>query len=48
MQAGVYSGSGVLSFETQRFAILLRMRFKTLMVRSAKRVSNHEAADTWL
>jgi hypothetical protein len=32
------------SFETHRFAMLLRMRSETLMVRSASsRVSNHEA-----
>ena len=32
------------SFETHRFATLLRMRSQTLMVRSASsRVSNHEA-----
>ena len=32
------------SFETHRFAMLLRMRSQTLMVRSASlRVSNHEA-----
>ena len=31
------------SFETHRYAMLLRMRSETLMVRSAKRVSNHEA-----
>jgi hypothetical protein len=33
------------SFETHRFAMLLRMRSQTLMVRSAKRVSNHEAIE---
>jgi hypothetical protein len=48
MEASVYSGSGGSSFETHRFAKLLRMRSRTLMVRSAKRVSNHEAADTGL
>ncbi len=33
------------SFETHRFAMLLRMRSQTLMVRSApSRVSNHEAS----
>ena len=33
------------SFETQRFALLLRTRSQTLMVRSASsRVSNHEAS----
>jgi hypothetical protein len=32
------------SFETHRFAMLLRMRSQNLMVRSASsRVSNHEA-----
>jgi hypothetical protein len=34
-------------FETHRFAMLLRMRTETLMVRSAAtpRVSNHEARE---
>jgi hypothetical protein len=33
------------SFETHRFAMLLRMGSRTLMVRSAaSRVSNHEAS----
>jgi hypothetical protein len=33
------------SFETHRFAMFLRMRNQTLMVRSApSRVSNHEAS----
>jgi len=43
MAADTFSGSGALSFETHRFATLLRMRSRTLTVRSAKRVSNHEA-----
>jgi hypothetical protein len=42
MESGAF-GSGTSSFETHRFAMLLRMRSRTLMVRSAERVSNHEA-----
>src|SRR6202035_917817 len=39
------SSSVASSFETHRFAMLLRMRSETLMVRSAAtpRVSNHQA-----
>jgi hypothetical protein len=34
------------SFETHRFAMLLRMKSQTLMVRSAfSRISNHEAME---
>jgi hypothetical protein len=32
------------SFETHRFALLLGMRSKTLMVSALSRVSNHEAS----
>jgi hypothetical protein len=42
-RSSAFSGSGASSFETHRFTMLLRMRSQTLMVRSAKRVSNHEA-----
>jgi hypothetical protein len=42
MRTGAFSGSVASSFETHGFAMLLRMRSLTLMVRSAKRVSNHE------
>src|ERR1700730_5329332 len=44
-ELGALSSSVASSFETHRFAMLLRMRSETLMVRSAAtpRVSNHQA-----
>ena len=41
-RASAFSNSEASSFETHRLTMLLRMRSQNVMVRSAKRISNHE------